>query len=686
MESHPQRNHRNKIQIGRLPKPPLNGLVIPEEHIDNYVSSSLSRYGGRKNDHQLDDTKRKRFFDLSSKRKEFDNRQQELLSTLDSSFTSSNRLKSPSTSFRLQSAHQTPIRSAVSGVLQDLGSQNQLSSFSKTADDLPLVRTPCSDSFIIQDIVKADERQRISVSAFAQYGHKSSKASPQRTLSRGDFSSTQLPGIDGSFATTMSYKGKPDILPFSPLSGSSLKGKIVPLKAVSPVSDIPDLFSPAEEAALVNEIVEDVEVNDGEDSSVDENVGLVNLIVDEFGMLKDILLQSTALRPRPLSATTFLPETSAKYQSLKYRSRRYQRQPTQRNLLIGAAGYEDEDEVGVVDDETWSKACDAASMTPYSIESVDEMEKAQTLMRRRKTRRHTQHKINHIVEEREHLSLEIRHIGKHKYIPITDFTHKSAEETAALKELHNVERQCLIELFNQHNGRNWVRKDNWCTEHPVFTWFGVLLNAAGFVCELQLPCNNVHGVFPDVGRLTHLEVLCLDDNHLQGTLPGAIISKLRNIEVLSLQHNIFQGEIPFQMLCELKYLRELWLTNNHFCGEMHKSIGKTLGLTHFSLHRNEMSGPLPDSLRKLMNLKVLLLGDNHFTGQLPDSLKSLYKLTHLSLHNNKLSGPLPEWLEDLTHLHDLHLYGNNFEGVIPMSAEDLFERKRAKQRSRQLQL
>jgi hypothetical protein len=56
------------------------------------------------------------------------------------------------------------------------------------------------------------------------------------------------------------------------------------------------------------------------------------------------------------------------------------------------------------------------------------------------------------------------------------------------------ERESLLEIFRSQNGKNWVRKDNWCSEEPVFTWFGVLVNAAGFVCELQLACNNLRGM------------------------------------------------------------------------------------------------------------------------------------------------------------------------------------------------
>jgi hypothetical protein len=81
------------------------------------------------------------------------------------------------------------------------------------------------------------------------------------------------------------------------------------------------------------------------------------------------------------------------------------------------------------------------------------------------------------------------------------------------------------------------------------------------------------------------------DSCITGSLPGAIISKLERLEIFSIQHNIFQGEIPLQILGELKHLREVWFTNNYFHGDLHnRSIGKLQHVTHFSVHKNELTG------------------------------------------------------------------------------------------------
>jgi hypothetical protein len=481
----PPRNFRNKIQLGRLPKPPPDGLVISDEKIDEYVYAQLSKYGGHKHEHIVDDSKKAHFVDLKAKHKEFDERQQWLLSSVrNESFSStlsstaasltmsitSGRLNSPP-SFQLQTQLQTPLRTTVSGVFTDLELFSPV--VTRTSDSLPSVKSPSRDIFILQDMVKAAESQRNAIASFAQYGHRSTKEGPMRASSRGNFSSTRMNDAAGSWsvravsarssATTLnnnvttgnnggiSTPGKR--APFSPasyklpaaVSTKNLTNHMSELTLSSFRSDgaktgpsrtstSTSLFTSAEEAALFTEILDDGDcIFDDIDSSsqnversATSNVGLVNIVVNEFGMMKDILLQSSMPKQRPLSATSFLPETSAKYQSLKARSKLYRRQATQRNLMLDAVGYEDECEV-----QADFSAADTASTAGFTEDMHSQM-----AARRRKTRRHTQHFINEIVDEREHLSLEVRHIGRHRYIPITDFTHKTAEETAVIREQH----------------------------------------------------------------------------------------------------------------------------------------------------------------------------------------------------------------------------------------------------------
>jgi hypothetical protein len=504
----PPRNHVGKIQVGRLPSVPSPGLVIPEDKIDDYVYAQLSKYGGHRYDHILDDSKKSHFIDLTAKQRQFDMKQQEILASCKMSSVGSFRgdhglaRPSSSSSFRLHAAPLTPLRTVVSDVLNEAGYESP--SVSKTMDSLPNIRTPNKDIYILQELVKEEERQRNAISTFAQYGHTSTKGgSPMRTSSRGNFSSTHLldlatAGNIAAFAMSVATTPANMAVPFSP---ASFKGQgrqsTKSTKTATSELTMTSLLSTEDESSFINEIVEDVDFGDDDDNEEygASNVGLVNVVVDDFGMLKDIILQSTIPKQRPLSATSYLPVSSSKYESLKSRSRLYKRQTNQRSLLLDAIGYEDEDE--------FHETLEADSR----IANFATERKTNMVTRRRKTHRHTQHKVNQIVDEREHLSLEVRHSGRHKYIPITDFTHKTPAETETMKEAHRLERECLMEIFVHNNGKNWTRKDHWCSNEPIFTWFGVVVNSAGFVVELQLACNNLRGTLSLESRFS--EVVCL---------------------------------------------------------------------------------------------------------------------------------------------------------------------------------
>ena len=44
-------------------------------------------------------------------------------------------------------------------------------------------------------------------------------------------------------------------------------------------------------------------------------------------------------------------------------------------------------------------------------------------------------------------------------------------------------RELLVQLYNDTNGDNWTRNDNWCSDEPLNTWFGVSYSKSG---ELRL--------------------------------------------------------------------------------------------------------------------------------------------------------------------------------------------------------
>ena len=55
------------------------------------------------------------------------------------------------------------------------------------------------------------------------------------------------------------------------------------------------------------------------------------------------------------------------------------------------------------------------------------------------------------------------------------------------------QRQALVDLYHATNGEGWTNSENWCTDAPIDTWFGVTCNDSGEVVQLQLRNNNICG-------------------------------------------------------------------------------------------------------------------------------------------------------------------------------------------------
>ena len=94
-------------------------------------------------------------------------------------------------------------------------------------------------------------------------------------------------------------------------------------------------------------------------------------------------------------------------------------------------------------------------------------------------------------------------------------------------------------------------------------------------------------------------------------------------------------------------------------------------VTKLNLNRNNLSGPIPESLGKLGHLKYLWMFGNQLSGSIPESLGKLSNLKYLELNNNQLSGYIPESLGKLSNLQLFFLQNNELCGYIPLSLMNL---------------
>lgn len=137
----------------------------------------------------------------------------------------------------------------------------------------------------------------------------------------------------------------------------------------------------------------------------------------------------------------------------------------------------------------------------------------------------------------------------------------------------------------------------------------------------------------EIGQLDHLQILDLQQNKLQGSLPLEWgILGLPALKTLRLDQNNFQGGIPREW-CSLgntTHLQDLILANNALTGTLPSCLSKLAGLEDFSVMNNAMTGQLPSGLGDLSELRRLHLAGNSFNGKLPGSVCDLVESRMLS--------------------------------------------------------
>ncbi|GMN45322.1 hypothetical protein TIFTF001_014512 [Ficus carica] len=182
------------------------------------------------------------------------------------------------------------------------------------------------------------------------------------------------------------------------------------------------------------------------------------------------------------------------------------------------------------------------------------------------------------------------------------------------------------------------------------TWYGVCCNHLGRVTGINLTSSGIKGTlhelvfssFPDIAYVD------LSMNSLFGTIPSEI-SYLSKLRYLDLSTNQFYGKIPAEiaLLLDLEFLM--------------------LNLTAIHLHRNELSGSIPDKIRNLKSLVALELSENNLSGSLPNSIGNLSKLEILYIRDNGFSGFIPQVIENLRNLVVLRVARNRFTGYLPQN-------------------
>ncbi|CAB9498913.1 STYKc [Seminavis robusta] len=169
----------------------------------------------------------------------------------------------------------------------------------------------------------------------------------------------------------------------------------------------------------------------------------------------------------------------------------------------------------------------------------------------------------------------------------------------------------------------------------------------------------------EIGRLSALKFLFLDDVDCSGTLPSEI-GLLKELRLLSLDHNLgLSSSIPSEIF-SLHNLFYFSLANAHgMYGTLATEIGLMSSLEVLNLIDAGMSGSLPTEFGRLSNLHIVnLAGNPDLGGSLPSELGDLMQLQLLNLHSNALTGSIPESLFRLSQLFYLDLSENVLTGNV----------------------
>ncbi|KAL4335422.1 hypothetical protein GQ457_07G015250 [Hibiscus cannabinus] len=170
-------------------------------------------------------------------------------------------------------------------------------------------------------------------------------------------------------------------------------------------------------------------------------------------------------------------------------------------------------------------------------------------------------------------------------------------------------------------------------------------NTICHVTQILIKGHNLTGIIPpELGNLTHLQVIDLTRNYLNGSIPSSL------------------SQLP---------LTNLSLLGNRLSGPIPPEIGDISTLQDVVLEDNLLGGSLPSNLGNLGRLDRLLLSANNFTGTIPESFGNLKNLTDFRIDGSSLSGQIPNFIGNWTKLSRLDMQGTSMEGPIPSTISDL---------------
>ncbi|GAB2284340.1 hypothetical protein Dimus_018799, partial [Dionaea muscipula] len=188
--------------------------------------------------------------------------------------------------------------------------------------------------------------------------------------------------------------------------------------------------------------------------------------------------------------------------------------------------------------------------------------------------------------------------------------------------------------------------------------------------NISLPGNRISGPIPEeLGQILTLQEVNLEDNQFRGQLPESL-GNLQSLRRLLLSSNFFTGTIP-ETYGNLKYLQDFRVDGSNFSGPIPDFIGNWTGISILNIEGAFTEGPIPATLSLLTNLTQLRISDLNLSSTPFPNLQAMTNLKVLILRNCLITGTIPDYIGDMSNLKTLDLSFNQLTGQIPDSIGNL---------------
>lgn len=204
--------------------------------------------------------------------------------------------------------------------------------------------------------------------------------------------------------------------------------------------------------------------------------------------------------------------------------------------------------------------------------------------------------LNHEIELKERFAA--------KNVESIDFRSFEYDEREA--------RKALIEFYQAMDGDHWERNDNWCSDKPIWEWYGVN----------RCLDNQEADQYPWVSELWLTSINSSIPIHIP-----ECISRMGLIQNLALGASNIEGELP-AFLGNMPSLKTIYFAGNNLSGCFPEGYEKLPNLFCFNIENNHIGGPLPeDFILKCMNNRNMPgcnfdIANNNFTGKIPKSIQN----------------------------------------------------------------